>query len=100
MAQPRFDRRVMAPHAALYGLPPIEMQAECAMLLYAEYADEWDDYRGSYRWHKLINAARREGVVIEVRHPGLGRCAMTSRDQSHGQQRRPGRRRAFKREKM
>lgn len=73
-----FDRRVMAHTAALYGLPPIEMQAECAMLLYAEYADEWDDYRGSYRWHKLINAARREGVVIEGQaHRALADVQMT-----------------------
>ena len=41
--------------------------SHCAMLLYAEYVGDWDDYRGGYRWHKLINAARQCGIALPPR---------------------------------
>jgi DNA polymerase III epsilon subunit-like protein len=37
---------------------------QCAMLLYAEHYGEWNDYRGSYRWQRLGDAARQCGLPI------------------------------------
>nr|WP_321496307.1 3'-5' exonuclease [uncultured Methanolobus sp.] len=34
----------------------------CAMLLYAEYWGEWDDYRQSYKWQRLGNAMLQQGI--------------------------------------
>lgn len=33
---------------------------ECAMKWYAQWAGEWDDYHGHYRWHRL-NGGHRAG---------------------------------------
>jgi DNA polymerase-3 subunit epsilon len=32
---------------------------DCAMLAYAAHYGDWNDYRGSYRWQKLGDAARQ-----------------------------------------
>jgi DNA polymerase-3 subunit epsilon len=46
---------------------------ECAMLAYAEHVGEWNDYRGNYRWHKLVTAAQETGFADTVRwHRALG----------------------------
>lgn len=39
----------------------------CAMLLYAQYCNQWDSYHGNYKWHKL------EGGD----HTALGDCFAT-----------------------
>ncbi len=36
----------------------------CAMLLYAEFWGDWNDYRGDYRWQKLERAAEQQGIAI------------------------------------
>lgn len=45
------------------GLDEWAAEIRCAMLEYAEYAGEWNDYYGSYRWHKLTAAAQAVGFV-------------------------------------
>lgn len=51
--------------------------AVCAMKLYAEYRGEPGKYHG-YKWHKLVDAAAHEGVVIEgLAHRALADCRMT-----------------------
>lgn len=43
-----------------YFLPIAELAGDsrCCMLAWAEHIGEWNDYRQSYKWHKLIAAAR------------------------------------------
>lgn len=41
----------------------------CAMLMYAQYVGDWNNYHGSYRWQKLPSAA----------HDALGDCRATLR---------------------
>jgi DNA polymerase-3 subunit epsilon len=36
----------------------------CIMKLYAEYAGQWNSSRGSYKWHKLAEAARQCGLTV------------------------------------
>lgn len=49
----------------------------CAMLQYAEFRGEWNDYRESWKWQKLSDAARQCGVKVEDAHDALGDCLMT-----------------------
>lgn len=48
-----FDRRLLIQTAGFAGglVPPDPW--ECAMLQYAQFVGEWDDYRNKYRWQKL-----------------------------------------------
>jgi DNA polymerase-3 subunit epsilon len=36
----------------------------CAMKMYAEFWGEWDDWHKSYRWQRLSNAARQQGIDL------------------------------------
>lgn len=49
-----FDRRLVSQTADFSGgfVPPASAW-QCAMLQYAQFVGEWDDYRNKYRWHKL-----------------------------------------------
>jgi len=49
----------------------------CAMLFYAEYYGEWDNYHGNYRWQKLGAAARQLGIVQMGEHSALGDALTT-----------------------
>lgn len=50
----------------------------CAMLTYAEFYGDWDDYRDNYRWQRLTNAADQQGVVIDGQaHRALADCQLT-----------------------
>lgn len=50
---------------------------ECAMMEYAEYNGDWNEYHGNYRWVKLTDAARAMGVPVSDAHSALGDCRMT-----------------------
>lgn len=49
----------------------------CAMLAYAEYFGDWDDWRGAYRWQRLENACRQQLLTVQNAHRALGDCFMT-----------------------
>lgn len=50
-----------------------EARVECAMLKYAEWKGEWNDYFENYRWHKLRVAASATGFQGNVQwHRALG----------------------------
>lgn len=73
-----YDLRLMAQTAAQYGLTPIEAEVGCAMLAYAEFYGDWNEYRGSYRRQRLTNAADQQGVVIDGKaHRALADVKMT-----------------------
>lgn len=50
---------------------------DCVMLAYAEFYGDWNDYRKSYRWQKLTDAAKQQKVIAENAHNALGDCLMT-----------------------
>jgi DNA polymerase-3 subunit epsilon len=60
---------------ALYH--PMPGTWECAMLKYAEFAGDWNDYHGNYRWHSLTKAAQALGVEITNAHRALGDAQTT-----------------------
>lgn len=56
-----------------YRRPPA-----CAMLLYARYFGDWNDYHGSYRWQKLSAAAYQCGLTFNgSAHGALADADMT-----------------------
>ncbi len=44
----------------------LNSKVHCAMLRYAEWNGEWNDYYGNYRWHKLHVAAAATGFAEDV----------------------------------
>jgi DNA polymerase-3 subunit epsilon len=49
----------------------------CAMLAYSEFYGEWNDYRQSWKWHKLTNAMYQQRLPVKDAHGALGDCRMT-----------------------
>ena len=47
------------------------------MAPYAEHYGEWDTYRQSYRWQKLVNAVRQQGLKVANAHTAIGDCLLT-----------------------
>ncbi|GAB3531831.1 exonuclease domain-containing protein [Photobacterium alginatilyticum] len=59
-------------------LDAIDDSAECAMLAYAEFYGDWDEYHENYRWQRLTNAAVQQSVVVDGKaHRALADCRMT-----------------------
>ncbi|TNI58895.1 DNA polymerase III subunit epsilon [Aeromonas dhakensis] len=75
-----YDMCLMAQTATLFGLNPVtaDTGVHCAMLAYAEFYGDWNNFKGSYRWQRLTNAAQQQGVVIEGQaHRSLADVRMT-----------------------
>lgn len=53
----------------------------CAMKWYAEFYGEWNNRRGSYKWQKLVNAAKQQNVSVSdvTAHRALADCEITRR---------------------
>lgn len=61
----QYDLRMLRQSARAHRLPiDLPSNTFCAMELYAAFYGEWDDYRRSYRWHKLGNAAKQCGIQL------------------------------------
>lgn len=74
-----YDLRIIDQTSNLHNiLETLWLEAECAMLAYAEFYGQWDDYREQWKWQRLENAAKQQGVVIEgTAHRALADCKMT-----------------------
>jgi DNA polymerase-3 subunit epsilon len=76
-----YDRKMMHQSAEAAGLPKVDWKALasfwCAMEAFAEVFGDWNAYRGSYRWQKLVTAARFYGLPVVDAHSALGDCLMT-----------------------
>jgi DNA polymerase-3 subunit epsilon len=75
-----YDRKMMHQTAERHGLPKVEWKEicewHCAMEAFAEFYGDYNRYRGSYRWQKLVIAARHCGVAYEDAHNALVDCQM------------------------
>lgn len=76
-----YDRKMMHQTAERHNLPKIEWKEicswHCAMEAYAEYFGDYNSYRNSYRWQKLVVAARNCGQPTDDAHDALADCLMT-----------------------
>ncbi len=78
-----FDLRLLRQTAGAWRVgftPPL---AQCVMRLYAEYAGQWDDRHGDYRWHSLTAAANRCDLGPFRGHDALADARMTLRLLKH-----------------
>lgn len=75
-----YDVRVLRQSARANGLQfEPRAQFHCAMLAYAEFHGEWDDYRGGYRWIKLGVALKNTDIDARAvtLHSALADAEMT-----------------------
>ena len=81
-----YDMRVLNQTARIYGIRPAYFTSSfvrncesvyCAMLAYAEFYGEWDNYRNAFKWQKLTNAVKQCGLEVENAHRSLSDCRMT-----------------------
>jgi DNA polymerase III subunit epsilon len=81
-----YDLRLLRQSAAArrFGIPAVlesGVDWKCAMLLYADYKAEWDEFRGNNRWHRLEAACmqmRVDRAGIQA-HAAAGDCELTRR---------------------
>ncbi|HBC3895840.1 TPA: 3'-5' exonuclease [Vibrio parahaemolyticus] len=54
---------------------------QCAMLWYAEFYGDWNDYHENYKWQSLTNACFQQNVDVSdlAAHRALADCEMTRR---------------------
>lgn len=48
-----FDEAMIAGDCKRHGITPVELDADCAMEMYAQWYGEWSSYWGSYKWQPL-----------------------------------------------
>jgi len=76
-----YDRKMMHQTAERWELPKIEWKEicewHCAMEAFAEFYGEYNEYRGNYRWQKLVVAARHCELPTDDAHDALADCLMT-----------------------
>jgi DNA polymerase-3 subunit epsilon len=75
-----FDRRMMRQTAGYDPFSHVDFMLSeftCAMVAYAEFHGEWNDWSQSYKWKPLSHAARAAGVKEEAAHTAIGDCVTT-----------------------
>lgn len=77
-----YDRKMMHQSAEAAGLPKVDWKSFtrfwCAMEAFAEVFGDWNDYRQSYRWKKLSDAAQYYQIAdVGPAHSALGDCLTT-----------------------
>jgi DNA polymerase-3 subunit epsilon len=76
-----YDRKLMHWSDEAAGLEHIEWKAlgawYCAMEAYAEHHGEINSFYGSYKWQKLSDAMRQQGLPVSDAHSALGDALMT-----------------------
>ncbi|NLH97868.1 MAG: 3'-5' exonuclease [Chthonomonadales bacterium] len=76
-----YDMRLLSQSSRALGLA-VDWQAAasrwiCAMLAYAEHRGVPGRRYGEFRWHRLGDAARFEGIQVANAHAAVGDCLMT-----------------------
>lgn len=67
-----FDVRMLQQTTQKWSLPPIGVQDCCAMISYAKYRGIKHPWRkGEFKWHKMVDALRHEGIAHGKLHRAL-----------------------------
>ncbi len=73
-----FDWRMLEQTIKVYQLPLFRVSKKhCAMKEYARFRGVKNPRYGDYKWHKLSDACRQEGLPVENAHDALGDVQMT-----------------------
>ncbi len=73
-----FDWRMLDQTIKVYQLPLFRVSKKhCAMKEYARFRGVKNPRYGDYKWHKLSDACRQEGLPVENAHDALGDVQMT-----------------------
>jgi DNA polymerase-3 subunit epsilon len=72
-----YDKPVVKHTSALYDLPDIEATWDCAMLQYARFNGEWNEYHKSFKWCKLTKAIESFKLEVKSAHDATGDVLMT-----------------------
>lgn len=72
-----FDASIINRANSKYSIPFRLRNTVCAMMWYAEYHGDRDDYHGNYRWVKLVDAAQALGIDTDGAHSAKGDALMT-----------------------
>lgn len=75
-----YDVKIINTCNRLYGIQePIGAVGKCVMKAFAEWNGAWDDYRESYKWVKLSEAASMLKLDVSkvVLHRAIGDCQLT-----------------------
>ncbi|WP_162046380.1 3'-5' exonuclease [Vibrio taketomensis] len=69
------DTFLFETQSALYSM------SHCAMVWYAGFYGQWDDYHENLRWQSLTNACRQQGIDVSdlKAHRATADCEMTRR---------------------
>jgi DNA polymerase-3 subunit epsilon len=77
-----FDRQMFHLSDESNGLPHFDWSSHCnwfcAMTAFGEYAGEWNDYYGNYKWWKLTDAIAKVGSTADGAHRAMADCLMTA----------------------
>jgi DNA polymerase-3 subunit epsilon len=72
-----YDARLLDQTRQAWGLPEFEViRFDCAMLPYAAFYGEYNDYHGNYRWQRLTAAAAAFGAETDGAHRALDDARM------------------------
>ncbi len=58
-----FDSNIIRYCCRLHNLEPIKFYSECAMLWYAQYYGQWNDYYRNYKWQKLPGGGEHRALA-------------------------------------
>lgn len=75
-----YDNAILFNEFKRAGLIYPTVSNHCAMVAWAEYYGDWNEYRGNYRWQKLVNAASDIGYTLPDDmnpHSAQADCLMT-----------------------
>lgn len=73
-----FDERLLRQSFYAGGLV-FPYTIECAMLPYAKFYGEWNDYREDWRWQKLVVACKQQNIPVVDAHRAAADCIMTAK---------------------
>lgn len=76
-----YDRKMLHKSAEAAKLPKTDWKSFsrwwCAMEAFAEVYGDWNEYRGNYRWQKLVTATNYYDMPVNGAHSALGDARMT-----------------------
>jgi DNA polymerase-3 subunit epsilon len=72
-----FDKPIVEQTCKLWDVPCLDNKWDCAMLAYAKYHGEYNNYHQDYTWKKLTDAIESFKLTVENAHDALGDVIMT-----------------------